>query len=70
MKTINTQQELEFIHFEKISTSSKESLSFQLLNTAQVVLSNYENSETKKLKSFYKIIYQKIKSFYLEQLDR
>lgn len=70
MKTINIQQELKFIHLEKISTSDKESLSFQLLNVAQTILPNYANAETKKLKSFYKIVYQKIKSFYLERFNR
>ena len=70
MKTINIQQELKFIHFEKINTFNKGDLLFQLLNIAQVILSNYANAETKKLKSFYKIIYQKTKNFYLEQMNR
>lgn len=67
MSTINFQRELKFIHSQKINTFDKESLLFQLLNIAQITLSNYANSETLKLSSFYKIVYQKTKSFYLER---
>lgn len=65
MKSINLQQELKFIHSEKMKTSDKGSLTFELLNIADVLISNYVNARTRNLKSFYKIIYQKTKTFYL-----
>ncbi|MFH1833148.1 MAG: hypothetical protein ABH816_03185 [Candidatus Levyibacteriota bacterium] len=64
---INLQQELKFIHSEKMNTVDKNSLSFEMLNIAQVLISNYANAETKKLKSFYRTIYFKTKNFYLNQ---
>lgn len=65
MKAINLQQELKFIHSEKMHIADKDSLSFEILNIAQVLISNYANSETKNLKSFYKIVYWKTKIFML-----
>lgn len=65
MKAINLQQELKFIHSEKMNVADKNSLSFEILNIAQVLILNYANSETKDLKSFYKIAYWKTKIFML-----
>lgn len=62
---MNLQQELKFIHSEKIKTLDKKSLTFELLSIAHVMLSNYANAETIKLKTFYKIVYSKTKNFYL-----
>ena len=67
MSTINLQRESKFIHSHKINTFDKESLLFRLLDIAQTTLSNYANSETKKLKSFYKIVYLKTKDFILKK---
>jgi len=69
MRTFNLKKELKFIHSKKISTSDKESLLFQLLNIAQTLLFNYADSETRKLKSFYKIVYLKTKKFYLKKVE-
>lgn len=66
MKTINLDKELKFIHSEKTNISDKESLSFALLNIADVLITNYINAETMKMKRFYKMIYKKTKDFYLE----
>ncbi len=65
MGKFNVNKELKFIHSEKMKISDKESSSFDLLNIASVLVSDYININ-KKNKFFYKIIYQKIKSFYLE----
>lgn len=67
MKTFNLQQELKFIHSEKMNITNKDGLPFEMLNIAQVLISNYVNAETKKLKSFYKMIYWKTKKFYLNR---
>lgn len=69
MSTINLQRELKFIHFQKINIFDKESLLFRLLNIAQTTLSNYANSETRKLRSFYKIVYLKTKDFILKNAE-
>lgn len=66
MITINTDQELHFIHSEKVQTSDKEGMSFQLLNIAVVLITNYINANTARTKKFYKMIYLKTKKFYLE----
>ena len=66
-KQINSQQELKFIHLEKIKTSNKEGLLFELLNIAQVLISNYASAKTNKEKVFYKTVYHKAKNFYLGQ---
>jgi len=63
---INLQKELKFIHSEKVNISDKENLLFQLLNVGQTLLLNYAAAKTRKLKSFYKIVYLKTKNFYLE----
>lgn len=65
MKAINLQQELNFIHSEKMNISNKDSLYFEMLNIAHVLISNYANAETRKLKSFYAIVYWKTKNFML-----
>lgn len=67
MNKINLHQELKFIHSEKMNIADKNSLSFEILNITQVLISNYVNAETKKLKTFYKMIYWKTKNFYLAQ---
>lgn len=67
MRTINLQQELKFIHFEKIHVYNKENLQFKLLNIAQTIISNYINTKKIKMKAFYKMIYDKNKKFYLRQ---
>ena len=68
MKTINLQKELKFIHCEKTNTSDKESLPFQLLNVADVLITNYINAKTVKTKEFYKEVYLKTKKYYLERV--
>lgn len=67
MSKFNLQQEIRFIHSEKMNIANKDSLSFEMLNIIQVLISNYANAETKKLKSFYKIAYWKTKNFYLNK---
>lgn len=70
MKAINLKQELNFIHSKKTNISNKESLSFELLNIADVLITNYINAKTMKMKKFYKMIYRKTKDFYSEQFNR
>lgn len=67
MRTIDQQQELEFIHSEKTKISNEKSLQSELLNLAQVLISNYINAETSRTKRFYKVVYCKSKKFYLKQ---
>lgn len=67
MKTIKLQHELRFIHSEKTNISNKEGLSFQLLNIADVLITNYVNANTTKMKKFYKIVYLETKNFYLKR---
>lgn len=66
MKTINFQQELKFIHSEKMNTADKDSLPFEMLNITHVLISNYASAETRKLRIFYKLTYWKTKNFYVE----
>lgn len=68
MKTINLRQELKFIHSGKMNLANKNGLPFEMLNIAQVLMSNYANAETKKLKSFYTTVYWKTKKFMLNIL--
>lgn len=70
MKAINLDKELKFIHSEKMNTLDKEGLSFQLLNIADVLITNYINANTVKMKRFYKMTYRKTKDFYLEKFNR
>ena len=70
MQTIKLQDELKFIHSEKMNISNKEGLSFQLLNIAHVLIGNYINANTAKMKKFYKIVYLKTKNFYLKSQPR
>ncbi len=67
---INLRRELKFIHSEKVKMDNKDSLIFELLNIAHVVISNYVNVNIRNLKSFYEIIYFKAKNFYLDQYNR
>lgn len=69
MSKINLQQELKFIYSEKMSIADKDSLSFETVNIAQVLISNYVNAETKKLKTFYKMIYWNTKNKTLSHLS-
>lgn len=64
---INIQQELKFIHSEKIKISNKDGLPFEVLNIAQTLISNCINTKPVTMKMFYKILYWKTKNFYLEQ---
>lgn len=66
MKAINLQQEFKFIHSKKMNITDKNDLSFEMLNIAQVLIPNCASAQTKKLKSFYKLIYWKTKNFYVE----
>lgn len=70
MKTINVEQELKFINSEKTNISNKKSLSFELLNITDVLITNYINAKTLRMKRFYKMIYGKTKGFYLEQSEK
>lgn len=70
MNRINLQQEIKFIHSEKMNIADKDSLSFEVLNIAQVLISNYVNAETKKLKTFYKMVYCKTKNFYVDYFKK
>ncbi len=53
MTTIKLQHELKFIHSEKMNAAHKVGLSFQLLNIADVLITNYINANTVKMKKFY-----------------
>ena len=64
MKTINLRQELKFIHNEKMKTSDRESVAFELLNIAGVLLSNYAVAENTTKKDFYSTVYSMTKDFY------
>lgn len=62
-KTLNLEQELTFIKNKKSNVHSKTLLRLELLDIAQVILSNYATTEDIKLKRFNKVIYSKIKKF-------
>ncbi len=64
MKNFDFDQEWKFIDYKKRALDKK-SLGFELLAVAQVLLFNYDNAETKKMRNFYKIVYLKTKKFYL-----
>lgn len=66
MNAINFNEEWKFIDSKK-SAIDKHSLIFELLSIAQVLLLNYASAKTKKIQNFYKIIYLKIKKFYLKR---
>ena len=66
---INLQRELKFIHSEKMKMGNKDSLSFEMLNITQVLISNYVITETRELRAFYKMIYFITKNFYLDKLS-
>ena len=68
MKTIDIKQELNFINSEKKNISRKGDLTLQLLYIAEVLIINYINANRIKMKRFYKIVYLKTKSFYLEKI--
>lgn len=70
MNKINVNKELKFISSEKFKTKDKEGLLFQLLNVAHVIITNYINAKTKKMKGFYKMVYLKTKEHYLEKVSR
>lgn len=67
MEKFNFEQELKFIHYEKINISNKDSSQFKLLNILQALLVDYMNPENVKKKSFYKMIYCMTKDFYSKQ---
>jgi hypothetical protein len=68
MQDLNIQQELRFIHREKTKISEKESVNFELLNIAGVLLANYVTAKTKRMKNFYSGVYSKTKYFYLRRI--
>ena len=67
MQTIKLQREIKFIHYEKMNAVHKDGISFQLLNIADVLITNHINASTVKMRKFYKMVYLKTKDFYLKQ---
>ena len=52
MQTIKLQRELKFIHSEKMNAVHKDGISFQLLNIADVLITNHINASTVKMRKF------------------
>lgn len=70
MKTINLHTEQIFIDAEVRTFISRNvpQLIRELLLCADVILLKYADTKSRKMKSFYKLIYMKTKKYYLERV--